>query len=242
MELWYYFNMAGKHQLQIAKRSVRGINWFGKRVLDIGCSNGSLTSEILKITKAKEIIGVDSDKERIAKAKKIKNKKLKFLLLDANNMKIFPNGSFDAIFSNMTFQQFDDFRLALKEVYRLLKPKGQAILNFNQEKRDILLEIDKLKVKLFNKTSKTHKEKKVSAIKFRAESKKIGFRKIDVKSKYDTYFFDGIDDLVGNFKDPSISLEENVKLYHELRKVLKKKKTKRGYVEKWNMVFARLIK
>jgi ubiquinone/menaquinone biosynthesis C-methylase UbiE len=234
--------MAGKHQLQIAQNSVKGINWFGKIVLDIGCSNGSLDSEILKLTKAKEIIGVDSDKERIIKAKKIKNKKLQFLLLDANNMKIFPDNSFDAVFSNMTFQQFDDFRLVLREVYRLLKPKGQAVINFNQEKKDILLEIDKLKARLFNTTRKIQKEKKISASKFRIEAKKIGFSKINILSKYDTYFFDSVDDLVGSFKDPSLSLEENIRLYQELREVLKKNKTKKGFEERWNMVFSRLIK
>ena len=71
--------MAGKHQLQIAARSVKGINWSGKKVLDIGCSNGSLTCEILKLTNAKEIVGIDLDKDRIAKAKKLKNKVQRFM-------------------------------------------------------------------------------------------------------------------------------------------------------------------
>ena len=38
--------MAGKHQLQIALKSIKGINWSNKKVLDIGCSNGSLTYEV----------------------------------------------------------------------------------------------------------------------------------------------------------------------------------------------------
>jgi len=234
--------MAGKHQLQIAQNSVKGINWSGKRVLDIGCSNGSLTSEILKLTKAKEIVGVDLDKERILKAKKLKNKKLKFLLLDASSMGIFPDDSFDAMFSNMTFQQFNDFRVVLKEVYRLLKPKGQAVVNFNQEKKDILLEIDKLKVKFFNTTRKTYKEKKISAGKFKEEVKKIGFSKIDVKSKYDTYYFSSADELIGKSTDFGLNFKDNSRLHNELLKVLEKQKTKRGYAEKWNMVFAKLIK
>ena len=234
--------MAGKHQLQIAQKSVKGINWSGKKVLDIGCSNGSLTYEILRLTKAKEIIGVDLDKERIGKAEKAKNKKLKFMLLDASNMKVFPDNSFDAVFSNMTFQQFDDFSVVLKEVYRLLKPKGQAIINFNQEKKDLLLEVDKLKVKLFNSTKITYKEKKVSALKFTEEAKKIGFSKISVKSKYDTFFFPTVDELIGIIKDPSLSPERNSSLCSELKKVLEKQKTKKGYKERWNMVFVKLTK
>ena len=234
--------MAGKHQLQIAQRSIKNINWSKKKVLDIGCSNGSLTSEILKLTKVKEIVGVDLNKERILKAKKLKEKKLKFLLLNANDMKVFPESSFDAVFSNMAFQQFDDFRTVLKEVYRILKPKGEAIINFNQEKKEILIEVDKLKVKLFSSIYKTHKEKKVSANKFREEAKKIGFSKIYVSSKYDTYFFDNVDDLIGKFEDTSLSLEENKLLYSKLREVLKEQKTKKGYKEKWNMVFAKIIK
>ena len=66
--------MAGKHQLQIALKSIKGINWSNKKVLDIGCSNGSLTYEVFKKTNAKEIIGIDLDKKRIKKAKEIKNK------------------------------------------------------------------------------------------------------------------------------------------------------------------------
>ena len=234
--------MAGKHQLQIATRSIKGINWSGKRVLDIGCSNGSLTSEILNFTKAKEIIGVDLDKKRIIKAKKIKNKKLQFLLLDANDMKVFKDNSFDVVFSNMAFQQFDDFRVVLKEVYRILVPKGQVIINFNQEKKDILIEIDKLKVKLFNTTRKTYQEKRVSANKFKEEAKKIGFSKIDVKSKYDTYYFNSVNELIGKLEDPNLSMGENGQLLNELKKVLKKQKGSRGYAEKWNMVFVKLVK
>ncbi len=234
--------MAGKHQLKIAQRSIKNINWSNKKVLDIGCSNGSLTSEILRLTKAKEIVGIDLDKERILKAKKLKDKKLKFLLLNASDMKVFPEGSFDAIFSNMTFQQFDDFRTVLKEVYRILKPKGEAIINFNQEKKEVLFEIDKLKVKLFNTTYKTHKKKKISASKFREEAKKIGFSKIYVSSKDDTYFFDNVDELIGKVEDISLGLEKNKLLYSKLREVLKRQKTKRGYKEKWDMVFAKIIK
>ena len=150
--------MAGKHQLQIAQKSIKGVNWSNKKVLDIGCSNGSLTCEILKLTKAKEIIGIDSDKERINKAKKLseKNNKVKFLLLNANNISVFPNESFDAIFSNMTFNQFFDSGIVLKEIYRLLKPKGIAIINFNQERSEVRIEIEKQKA---NRASSRHPKK-----------------------------------------------------------------------------------
>ena len=58
-------------------------------------------------------------------------------------MKVFRNNSFDAVFSNMAFQQFDDFQVVLKEVYRILMPKGQVIINFNQEKKEYDMNIDK---------------------------------------------------------------------------------------------------
>jgi ubiquinone/menaquinone biosynthesis C-methylase UbiE len=242
MKIFYDLYMAGKHQLQIAKRSVNKTDWSSKKVLDIGCSNGSLTYEILKLTKAREIVGIDLDKERIAKAKKLKNKKLQFLLSDASNMRVFPNDSFDVVFSNMAFQQFDDFRIVLKEVYRILRPKGQAVINFNQEKREVWFEMYKLKAKYFGLSKKISKEKKLSAMKFKKEAKKIGFSKINVVSRHDTYYFKNIDDLLGKPKDFGFDHQKYEKIWEELRRIFEKRKTNKGYKESWDMVYCRLVK
>ena len=236
--------MAGKHQLQIAQKSIKGVNWSNKKVLDIGCSNGSLTCEILKLTKAKEIIGIDSDKERINKAKKLseKNNKVKFLLLNANNISVFPNESFDAIFSNMTFNQFFDSGIVLKEIYRLLKPKGIAIINFNQERSEVRIEIEKQKAKFLGGSYKLPKKKKVSANKFKKEAQKIGFSQINIKSKKDIYFFESVDGLMGKPKDFNLDDKKYDLLWQKLRRGFEKYKTKKGYKETWNIVFAQLTK
>lgn len=57
------------HQTQIALESIKDVDWKSKTILDIGCNNGKLSLEIMQVTGASKLIGVDFDADRINKAK-----------------------------------------------------------------------------------------------------------------------------------------------------------------------------
>jgi len=240
----------GSHQLQIALKSLKNVDWKDKIILDIGCSTGYITSEIMKFTQAKEIIGIDIESDRILKAnqlkRKLKEKRLKFFKADSTDLSEFNSNSFDGVFSNMTFQQIPPEKLpvALTEVKRLLKPNGLAIINFNQRKSDVTLEIQKLL-----QEGNITKFKKLTLKLFREYAIKTGFSKVKCITRPDIYYHKSLDGLLGNSKDASWRFQ-NAKLndkqikeiWQKIRGIFNDRKTNLGYKESWNMIFAQLTK
>jgi len=178
----------GLHQTQIALKSVSGEDWSGKSILDIGCSNGQLSLLIKEATKADSLVGVDYDETRIKKAKhfidteKIIN--VSFTVASADNLEEYADDSFDRIFCNMAFQQFKDPDTSLKEMYRVLKSDGVAIINFNIEKSPVYFQQEIIFNKLFgNPDKKISKNKAISDYDLESGAKKAGFNKIDIKTE-----------------------------------------------------------
>ncbi len=99
----------------------------GDKILDVGCGNGRLT-ELFKDMKIK-YTGVDNSNELIKIAKK-RYPKSDFRL--TNPLKFdFPDNSFDKIFCLSVFHHIPstEFRVEyLKEIRRVLKPKGLLVL------------------------------------------------------------------------------------------------------------------
>ncbi len=109
------------------KRWKIALDWIGsgKKVLDIGCRWGHITYDIAK--KGNEVIGIDFVPEFIEEAKKIHGDKVKFMVMDAYDLK-FKDKSFDAVFLGETFEHLIDPRKALKEIRRVLKDNGALII------------------------------------------------------------------------------------------------------------------
>ncbi|OPY29658.1 MAG: bifunctional 3-demethylubiquinone-9 3-methyltransferase/ 2-octaprenyl-6-hydroxy phenol methylase [Methanobacterium sp. PtaU1.Bin242] len=76
-----------------------GVDLYGKRVLEIGCGGGRMTSEFKKLGVKME--GIDISKSLIGKLKK-NNRKIQTYI--GYNLKSIPNNYYDAILSFMTFQ------------------------------------------------------------------------------------------------------------------------------------------
>ncbi|MFC1630003.1 class I SAM-dependent methyltransferase [Patescibacteria group bacterium] len=96
----------------------------GEKVLDLGCGNGRL-SEIYKGT---EYVGVDNSEKLIQIAKQ-KYPDNEFLVADAFQLP-FPDNYFDKVFSIAVLHHIPSKELRLqflKEVKRILKPKGLLI-------------------------------------------------------------------------------------------------------------------
>jgi len=94
--------------------------------VDLGCDDGKLTIDFAKIINPKVIIGVDAVYAQIKKAKKMGIDGKKF---DLNRPFPLSNNSIDVITANQVIEHLSDSDLFLKEIYRILKHGGYAILS-----------------------------------------------------------------------------------------------------------------
>ena len=93
-------------------------------LIEIGCGTGYFT-KILS-TKSENIISTDISEEMLNIAKE-NLKENEFLAMDCQNLK-FNDGKFDTAFMGLVLLFADDPQKALKEIKRVLKPKGLLII------------------------------------------------------------------------------------------------------------------
>ena len=103
------------------------------KILDLGCGEGFLIS---LLPKTKKIIGVDISKIALKRAKKLLKHRsdVKLCWGDAQDLK-FPNNFFDKIICSETLEHLPFPEKAMKEIHRLLKKNGIAIISIPDEKR-----------------------------------------------------------------------------------------------------------
>ena len=96
-------------------------------VLDLACGTGLSTFQLVDwLDGVGRFHGLDFSSEMIRKAEEnasLLGYSVDFLVGDAEKLD-YPDDSFDAIISNMSFQMFPDKLSVLKEAYRVLKPDG----------------------------------------------------------------------------------------------------------------------
>lgn len=236
----------GLHQTAIGIESIKNINWQHKKILDIGCGDGKLSMEVLNRTKARQLVGIDLDEKEISKAKKIKDSRLSFLVANSSNLPS-SNEEFDSIFCNIAFQQFKDKEESLKEMYRILKKKGEIIINFIEEKSEVLEETIEILKKDFGIVLE-NKGSKIKRKEFENLAKNTGFRIEYSQSKQDTFFFknnklffEGYKDTI-NAKTKRLPPKQKEIFMRKLKKYFIKKQTKKGIPDTWNIVVAKLTK
>lgn len=113
-----------KNRLQKVGELIDGSNL---SVLEIGCSDGRFLYE--NSNRWKNITGVDTDEERLKKAKKrAYTVPSKFINIDFGKIPMpFPDSSFDLVVSIATLQYIYNLDLLLNEIYRVLKKGGLFI-------------------------------------------------------------------------------------------------------------------
>lgn len=100
----------------------------GGEVLEIGCGQGTGTLLINRLFSPQQITAMDLDEKMIRRAKRrVRLKHVQFQQGDATALD-FRDGSFDAVFDFGILHHIPNWEVALKEVHRVLKPKGQFIL------------------------------------------------------------------------------------------------------------------
>lgn len=91
-----------------------------QKILNVGCGIGSLEERLSPLN----IIGLDSSEEMLNEARKRSNKT--FVLGDARKLE-FEDRSFDAVIYVTTLEFLPDYKEAINEAYRVLKPNGRLI-------------------------------------------------------------------------------------------------------------------
>jgi len=100
----------------------------GKTVLEIGCGTGNGSKLIKKYFHTKRIYATDLDKRMVDIAnKKNSDESISFEVQNATKLK-YKNNTFDAIFDLGVIHHIPNWKDCLKELKRVLKPKGQLII------------------------------------------------------------------------------------------------------------------
>jgi len=120
---YYFHRFFGIHrvlnQLNISKSS---------KILELGCGVGMTTKFIAKKFSESYVTALDYDSEQIKKAKEENdNKKVNFTVGDAANLN-FSDNSYDIVFEILAFHHIPKYQVAIKEVFRVLKPGGKFII------------------------------------------------------------------------------------------------------------------
>ena len=114
------------------KELIKGIKFSNDdQILDFGCGNGLQT--LLLGEKCREITGVDVSENEVAKAKRKSEKlinriKSRFLCTKLEEAG-FKNESFDKVFSICVIEHISNYTEVLREIYRVLKKRGQMIFS-----------------------------------------------------------------------------------------------------------------
>ena len=117
-----------------AERSPQGCAAFftphlvtGMRVLDCGCGSGSITCDLAAYVPPGYVVGIDRQTEAIEAARALAVERavasVNFQTGDAYELS-FPDGFFDAVYSNALLPHLDDPLKALTEMRRVLRPGG----------------------------------------------------------------------------------------------------------------------
>jgi len=91
--------------------------------LDVGCGNGWVVQKMSKNPLCKKSVGIDKSKKMVIQAKKNrKNANEEYLHTDIESLKY--SGKFDYIFSMESLYYVSSIDIALKKIFKLLKPGG----------------------------------------------------------------------------------------------------------------------
>jgi ubiquinone/menaquinone biosynthesis C-methylase UbiE len=125
--------MLSYFELKVFKSFIKSINFdmTGKSVLEVGCGAGYGIEQIYKSFKPKEYFAFDINQKMVSiSTAKVKKEKLPVhvFLGDVKETKL-PSNKFDVVFVFTVLHHVEGWRVALKEINRVLRPNGILLIN-----------------------------------------------------------------------------------------------------------------
>lgn len=112
------FVFAGAERMELFRRYVGGP---GRRVLDLGCRDGALTS---RYAEGNEVVGVDADREALAEAAKLG---IETRWADLDEPLPFDDAGFDVVVAGELLEHLRDPARVVADVRRVLRPGGTFV-------------------------------------------------------------------------------------------------------------------
>ena len=102
------------------------------RLLEVGCTAGDYTMMLAR--DGYQVTGLDISPESIKAAQLLARNlglsRAEFIAADVDDMRVIPDNSFDGVFSFSTLRYVPDPVRSLREVRRVLRPGGRAVVDF----------------------------------------------------------------------------------------------------------------
>lgn len=123
------YEKASAHQKEWGSAIIANLCLTGnERVLDLGCGDGALTSQIADLLPYGKVLGIDASQGMIDVAREKEGRNLSFLLQDIDSLDF--EEEFDLIFSNAALHWVKDHERLLRKVRRALRGGGKIRFNF----------------------------------------------------------------------------------------------------------------
>ena len=124
------FDLGRQVYLRGIVRNLQEISQAGtnKKILEIGCGNGTGTQLIKEFFKPKELIATELD-EQLVEIAKMKNKGSKVTVEVGNATSLrFLDNEFDIVIGLSVIHHIPNWRDCIDELYRVIKPNGLLII------------------------------------------------------------------------------------------------------------------
>jgi trans-aconitate 2-methyltransferase len=123
------YEKASTHQREWGAKLIAELGLTGsEHVLDIGCGDGTLTSQLAKLLPDGAVLGIDASQGMIETALGKEKNNLRFRWLNVDDLDF--ENQFDLVFSNAALHWVKDHRRLLHNVHRALRPTGRVRFNF----------------------------------------------------------------------------------------------------------------
>ncbi|MCI0541434.1 MAG: methyltransferase domain-containing protein [Verrucomicrobiales bacterium] len=123
------YRAASTHQKEWGTKLIAELKLKGtEHVLDLGCGDGVLTSQLAALVPRGGVVGIDFSQSMIDAASQHRQSNLRFELLDISQLA--NEDEFDVVFSNATLHWVRDHANLLRRVFCALKREGVLRFNF----------------------------------------------------------------------------------------------------------------
>lgn len=148
-----------------------------ERVLILGLGGGSAVEAVVKHWKNAEIVGIDIDAQMVEMGKKYlglgKFKQLDIIIVDAKNWIKHQKSEYDVVlvdmFKGVDIPEYFKSEKFLKEVKRVVKPKGVVLFNhlYSSSEKEEAKNLHKKLQKIFKKVVKIYPEANIIFLNFK---------------------------------------------------------------------------